>query len=59
MSDGRHIDPVRKTILEYRTCVGVNCGERLAAGRPMTAREIEKYCTHVDAVKDYQQSPNK
>lgn len=51
MDDGRHIDPVRKTILEYRTCS--HCHAKLAAGRAMTPREAEKFCSHVDAVTEY------
>ena len=51
MDDGRHIDPVRKTVLEYRTCA--HCHAKLAAGRPMTPREAEKYCSHIDAVTEY------
>ena len=52
MDDGRHIDPVRQTILEYRTCK--KCGAKLAAGRDMTEREKEKYCSRAQAVKEYE-----
>ena len=49
MDDGRHVDPVRKTILEYRTCK--KCTAKLAAGRPMTLREVEKFCGRAEAIK--------
>ena len=52
MADGRFIDPVKKTILEYRTCS--KCNKKLAAGRMMTAREIEQFCSHAAAVAEYQ-----
>ena len=52
MDGGRHVDPVRKTILEYRNCI--KCRAPLAAGRKMTAREAEKLCTHAEAVREYQ-----
>ena len=52
MADGRHIDPVRRRVLEYRTCAW--CGEKLAAGRAMTEREAETLCSHADAVEEYQ-----
>ena len=54
MDDGRHVDPVRRTILEYRTCS--HCGKRLAAGRPMTPIETERLCTRSDAVAEYEQT---
>jgi ribosomal protein S27AE len=54
MADGRHIDPVRKTILEYRTCA--HCGEKLAAGRDMTDVEADRYCQRVEAVAEYEQA---
>lgn len=54
MSDGRHIDPVRKTIVEYRTCA--RCGIKLAAGRKMVAHEERKHCEFADCVKDYEES---
>jgi hypothetical protein len=52
MDDGRHVDPVRRNILEYRTCTW--CGEKLAAGRPMTAIEEKTLCTRADAVAEYE-----
>lgn len=52
MDDGRHVDPVRQRILEYRTCV--KCGAALAAGRPMTEREAEKLCSRAQAIKEYE-----
>jgi hypothetical protein len=52
MDDGRHVDPVRKTILEYRTCA--HCGALLAAGRPMTDVEKQRLCTRADAVAEYE-----
>lgn len=51
-SSGRHIDPVNRKILEYRTCS--HCFEKLAAVRKMTKTEEEKFCTHANAVKDYE-----
>jgi anaerobic selenocysteine-containing dehydrogenase len=54
MDDGRHTDPVRRTILEYRTCA--NCGKLLAAGRPMTPVEAERLCSRAEAVAEYEQS---
>ena len=54
MADGRHVDPVRKTILEYRTCS--KCGAKLAAGRNMTPREVERLCDHSEGVDEYQNS---
>ena len=56
MDDGRHIDPVRHTVLEYRTCA--HCNARLAAGRPMTLSEVAKLCTRADAVAEYEQMRN-
>jgi len=52
MDDGRHVDPVRKTILEYRTCS--KCNELLAAGRPMTPQETEMLCSRAQAVAEYE-----
>jgi len=54
MDDGRHTDPVRKTILEYRTCA--NCDHRIAAGRPMTPVEAAQLCSRAAAVAEYEQS---
>lgn len=55
MADGRHIDPVRKTVLEYRTCA--RCGLKLAAGRPMIEHEVAHYCLGYEvAIAEYQQS---
>lgn len=55
MADGRHVDPVRKTILEYRTCA--HCGEKLAAGRDMVAHEVALHCRGFEgAVREYQNS---
>ena len=53
-TSGRHIDPVRQRVLEYRDCI--KCGALLAAGRPMTKTEIETLCTRAEAVKEYEQS---
>lgn len=52
MSNGRHVDPVRATVLEYRTCA--QCGAKLAAGRDMTDREKVELCGRVEAVKEYE-----
>ena len=52
MADGRHTDPVRRVILEYRTCA--HCGARLAAGRAMTPFEAARYCGHAEAVAEYE-----
>jgi len=52
MDDGRHVDPVRQRILEYRTCA--HCGAKLAAGRAMTPREAEMLCTRAEAVAEYE-----
>lgn len=52
MDDGRHVDPVRQTVLEYRTCT--KCKALLAAGRPMTRTEAEKFCSRADAVAEYE-----
>jgi len=52
MDDGRHVDPVRKTVLEYRTCS--HCQKKLAAGRDMTAQEESQLCSRVEAVKEYE-----
>jgi hypothetical protein len=54
MADGRHTDPVRQTILEYRTCG--HCGERLAAGREMTGWEKRHLCHHAEAVAEYEET---
>lgn len=54
MDDGRHTDPVRQKILEYRTCV--KCGALLAAGRDMTEREKEILCTRREAIEEYEKS---
>lgn len=51
MTDGRHVDPVRQTILEYRDCV--KCSAKLAAGRPMTQREKETLCDRAQAIGEY------
>ena len=53
MDDGRHVDPVRQRILEYRTCA--HCGAKLAAGRAMTPREAEMLCTRAEAVAEYEE----
>lgn len=50
--DGKHVDPVRQTVLEYRTCI--KCGAKLAAGRPMTLSEKERLCSRADAVAEYE-----
>jgi hypothetical protein len=52
MDDGRHVDPVRRKILEYRTCAW--CGAKLAAGRDMTAVEVERLCDRAEAVAEYE-----
>jgi hypothetical protein len=52
MSDGRHVDPVRQTILEYRTCI--RCKKKLAAGRKMSRYEVETLCTMAEAVREYE-----
>lgn len=52
MDDGRHVDPVRGRILEYRTCA--HCGAKLAAGREMTEREKVLLCTRKEAVEEYE-----
>jgi len=52
MDDGRHVDPVRQRILEYRTCS--KCAAKLAAGRPMTERECEQLCSRAEAVAEYE-----
>jgi len=56
MDDGRHVDPVRRKILEYRTCCW--CGKKLAAGRDMTPIEADTLCDRAEAVKEYE-SENK
>lgn len=57
MSNGRYIDPANRKILEYRDCV--ECDAKLAASRDMTAREVERFCTHADAVKQYHEQTEK
>lgn len=52
MDNGRHIDQVRRRILEYRTCS--KCMARLLAARPMTAREVETLCVRVEALAEYE-----
>jgi DNA-directed RNA polymerase subunit RPC12/RpoP len=52
MVDGRHVDPVRCKILEYRTCA--KCGAKLAAGRDMTADEKTRLCDFREAVAEYE-----
>lgn len=55
MDDGRHVDPVRQTVLEYRTCA--RCNAKLAAGRAMVKHEIETHCRGFEAaVREYQDS---
>jgi len=54
MADGRHVDPIRETILEYRTCS--KCHKLLAAGRPMTECERQAYCSRKDAIQEYEDS---
>lgn len=54
MADGRHIDVVRRKILEYRTCA--KCGAKLAAGRDMTEQEKSELCKFEEAVREYEQS---
>lgn len=51
--DGRHIDPVRARIVEYRTCI--HCKLPLGAVREMTQRERELLCKGKDIVKDYEE----
>jgi len=50
----RYIDPVRRKVVEYRQCI--KCGRKLGCGRAMTKTEEEKYCTHVEAVREYQEN---
>ncbi len=52
MDDGRHVDQVRRRILEYRTCAG--CAALLVAGRDMTPVEVQKLCTRADAMAEYE-----
>jgi len=52
--DGRHVDPVRARIVEYRTCI--KCKMLLGAVRPMTEREKERLCRGAEVVKDYEES---
>ena len=59
MSGGRYVDPVRKRIIEYRTCINIKCLALLGAGRPMTKTEVATLCTHADAVADYEQTEGK
>ncbi|MBM3887816.1 MAG: hypothetical protein FJ388_01685 [Verrucomicrobia bacterium] len=55
MADGRHVDTVHRTILEYRTCM--QCGLKVAAGRPMVRNEIEQFCKGFEpAIAEYQDS---
>jgi len=54
MANGRHVDPVHKHVLEYRTCG--HCNKKLAAGRMMTKREQEQFCDYSEAVAEYQES---
>lgn len=51
-SSGSYKDPVNQVICEYRTCA--RCGTKMGCNRKMTQYEVEKYCTHVDVVKEYQ-----
>jgi hypothetical protein len=51
---GRHIDPVRCKIVEYRRCS--KCNLLLGAGRPMTEREKELLCKGAEVIKDYEKS---
>ena len=53
MDDGRHVDPVRQKILEYRTCA--KCNAKLAAGRDMTPAEKARLCSRAEAVAEYEQ----
>ena len=57
MANGRHVDPVHKHILEYRTCV--KCGKRLTCGRMMTNREQEQFCDYAEGVAEYQNTVKK
>jgi len=52
MDDGRHVDPVRRKLLEYRTCNG--CGALIAAGRDMTPVEVQRLCGRAEAVREYE-----
>lgn len=52
MDNGRHIDQVRRRILEYRTCS--KCDEKLLAARPMTQREAEVLCVRAEAMAEYE-----
>jgi hypothetical protein len=54
--DGRHIDPVRARIVEYRTCI--KCKLPLGAVRNMTDREKERLCKNAEVVKEYEESIN-
>jgi len=53
MDDGRHVDQVRRMVLEYRTCV--HCRAKLAAGRKMTDVEAEMLCTRAEALREYEE----
>lgn len=54
--DGRHIDPVRGRIVEYRTCI--KCKLPLGAVRNMTEREKERLCKNAEVIKEYEESLN-
>jgi hypothetical protein len=51
-ADGRHVDPVRARIVEYRSCI--KCGMKLGAIRNMTEREKELLCGGSEIIKDYE-----
>jgi hypothetical protein len=53
MDNGRHIDQVRRMVLEYRTCV--HCQAKLAAGRKMTDVEVNRLCDRAEALAEYEQ----
>lgn len=53
MDDGRHVDQIRRRVLEYRSCI--RCGAKLAAGRAMTTGEIEKLCDRREAMAEYEE----
>lgn len=54
--DGRHIDPVRGKIVEYRTCI--KCKLPVGAIRNMTDREKERLCKGKEIVQDYESIVN-
>ena len=52
VAQGRHVDPVREIVLNYCECS--KCGNKVVVEVPMNDYQRHEFCTHKDAVAEYQ-----